>query len=39
MGINASGQVVGFYVNNTGGHAFLEITVPNPPPPLAQPPT
>ena len=35
QGINDAGQVVGDYANQNGTvhHGFLEITVPNPPPP------
>src|SRR5262249_15848539 len=33
-GINAAGQIAGsFFTDATHGHGFLEITVPNPPPP------
>jgi hypothetical protein len=33
-GINGSGQIVGYYTDASGIHGFLEITVPNPPPPV-----
>jgi hypothetical protein len=32
-GVNSAGQIVGLYNNATGFHGFLEIAVPNPPPP------
>ena len=33
FGVNSAGQIVGLYNNATGFHGFLEIAVPNPPPP------
>src|SRR5262249_49731809 len=33
LGINASGQIVGFYSDDIGEHGFLLTITPNPPPP------